>query len=250
MAQWLVGMPAETHLSLLAMVLGGVFDKVDPTAADLLRARRRLVRVLAGPAGQRVAPPRRHRRHLAAPAVALPRPLLRRLGRLRRARAAAARRPPRRRTGGGRQRLPVPAGRTAGRRHRPRQRAAHRRRTRPHPAGNAERFLGGGTDERPAGRASSRTRSTRPTRCPPCRAEFHIPPATAGASRGRLPRRQLARPAAARRPRAVLEGELADWARLGVEGARRGRAALVSLPRAAARPRRPARRRAAATRSS
>jgi aminocarboxymuconate-semialdehyde decarboxylase len=26
MAQWLTGMPAETHLSLLAMVLGGVFD--------------------------------------------------------------------------------------------------------------------------------------------------------------------------------------------------------------------------------
>jgi aminocarboxymuconate-semialdehyde decarboxylase len=30
MAQWLVGMPAETHLSLLAMILGGVFDTVDP----------------------------------------------------------------------------------------------------------------------------------------------------------------------------------------------------------------------------
>jgi aminocarboxymuconate-semialdehyde decarboxylase len=29
MAQWLTGMPAETHLSILAMVLGGVFDKVD-----------------------------------------------------------------------------------------------------------------------------------------------------------------------------------------------------------------------------
>jgi aminocarboxymuconate-semialdehyde decarboxylase len=29
MAQWLAGMPAETHLSLLAMVLGGVFDRVD-----------------------------------------------------------------------------------------------------------------------------------------------------------------------------------------------------------------------------
>jgi aminocarboxymuconate-semialdehyde decarboxylase len=31
MAQWLVGMPAETHLSLLAMILGGVFDAVDPS---------------------------------------------------------------------------------------------------------------------------------------------------------------------------------------------------------------------------
>ncbi|MCH6171782.1 amidohydrolase family protein [Pseudonocardia alaniniphila] len=28
MAQWLVGMPAETHLSMLALVLGGVFDDV------------------------------------------------------------------------------------------------------------------------------------------------------------------------------------------------------------------------------
>jgi aminocarboxymuconate-semialdehyde decarboxylase len=31
MARWLVTMPAETHLSLLAMVLGGVFDRVPPT---------------------------------------------------------------------------------------------------------------------------------------------------------------------------------------------------------------------------
>jgi aminocarboxymuconate-semialdehyde decarboxylase len=28
MAQWLTGMPAETHLSILAMILGGVFDSV------------------------------------------------------------------------------------------------------------------------------------------------------------------------------------------------------------------------------
>jgi aminocarboxymuconate-semialdehyde decarboxylase len=31
MAQWLAGMPAETHLSIIAMILGGVFDKVDPS---------------------------------------------------------------------------------------------------------------------------------------------------------------------------------------------------------------------------
>jgi aminocarboxymuconate-semialdehyde decarboxylase len=31
MAQWLTGMPAETHLSLLAMILGGVFDRVPDT---------------------------------------------------------------------------------------------------------------------------------------------------------------------------------------------------------------------------
>lgn len=28
MAQWLAGMPAETHLSIIAMILGGVFDRV------------------------------------------------------------------------------------------------------------------------------------------------------------------------------------------------------------------------------
>lgn len=31
MARWLTGMPAETHLSLLAMILGGVFDQVPET---------------------------------------------------------------------------------------------------------------------------------------------------------------------------------------------------------------------------
>lgn len=31
MSRWLVGMPAETHLSILAMILGGVFDKVAPS---------------------------------------------------------------------------------------------------------------------------------------------------------------------------------------------------------------------------
>ncbi|MGY1725141.1 amidohydrolase family protein [Blastococcus sp. SYSU DS0533] len=31
MARWLTGMPAETHLSVLAMVLGGVFDQVPPS---------------------------------------------------------------------------------------------------------------------------------------------------------------------------------------------------------------------------
>ncbi|MGF3056556.1 amidohydrolase family protein [Microbacterium sp. YY-01] len=30
MAQWLVGMPSETHLSILALILGGVFDRVGP----------------------------------------------------------------------------------------------------------------------------------------------------------------------------------------------------------------------------
>lgn len=31
MARWLSGMPAETHLSIIAMILGGVFDQVDPS---------------------------------------------------------------------------------------------------------------------------------------------------------------------------------------------------------------------------
>ncbi|RBM17114.1 aminocarboxymuconate-semialdehyde decarboxylase [Prauserella sp. PE36] len=31
MARWLTGMPAETHLSVLAMILGGVFDRVPDT---------------------------------------------------------------------------------------------------------------------------------------------------------------------------------------------------------------------------
>jgi len=30
MARWLTGMPAETHLSIVAMILGGVFDRVGP----------------------------------------------------------------------------------------------------------------------------------------------------------------------------------------------------------------------------
>ena len=31
MAQWLAGMPAETHLSIISMILGGVFDRVSPS---------------------------------------------------------------------------------------------------------------------------------------------------------------------------------------------------------------------------
>ncbi|WP_022891406.1 amidohydrolase family protein [Agromyces subbeticus] len=31
MARWLTGMPAETHLSIIAMILGGVFDRVPPS---------------------------------------------------------------------------------------------------------------------------------------------------------------------------------------------------------------------------
>ncbi|VXB07895.1 conserved hypothetical protein [Aeromicrobium sp. 9AM] len=31
MAQWLAGMPSETHLSILAMILGGAFDRLPPT---------------------------------------------------------------------------------------------------------------------------------------------------------------------------------------------------------------------------
>jgi aminocarboxymuconate-semialdehyde decarboxylase len=31
MARWITGMPAETHLSIVAMILGGVFDRVPPS---------------------------------------------------------------------------------------------------------------------------------------------------------------------------------------------------------------------------
>jgi aminocarboxymuconate-semialdehyde decarboxylase len=31
MARWLAGMPAETHLSIIALILGGVFDRVPPS---------------------------------------------------------------------------------------------------------------------------------------------------------------------------------------------------------------------------
>ena len=31
MARWLAGMPAETHLTIIAMILGGVFDRVPPS---------------------------------------------------------------------------------------------------------------------------------------------------------------------------------------------------------------------------
>ena len=34
MARWLTGMPAETHLSIIALILGGVFDRVPPPSAS------------------------------------------------------------------------------------------------------------------------------------------------------------------------------------------------------------------------
>ena len=37
MAQWLTGMPAETHLSILALILGGAFDRVDPVCGSASR---------------------------------------------------------------------------------------------------------------------------------------------------------------------------------------------------------------------
>ena len=49
MAQWLTGMPAETHLSILALILGGVFDRV-PDTEDLLRPWRWKLSLLARPA--------------------------------------------------------------------------------------------------------------------------------------------------------------------------------------------------------
>ncbi len=57
MAQWLTGMPAETHLSILAMILGGVFDRVPATLRICFAHGGGILPVLAGPGGQRLAPP-------------------------------------------------------------------------------------------------------------------------------------------------------------------------------------------------
>ncbi len=55
MARWLTGMPAETHLSILAMILGGVFDKVGPDLRICFAHGGGIVRVLGGADGQRLA---------------------------------------------------------------------------------------------------------------------------------------------------------------------------------------------------
>ena len=99
--------------------------------ADLLRARRRLVRVLARAGRERLARPPRRRRHLGPAAARVRRPVQRRLRRVRRVRAAAARRHARRRPRAAGQRLPVPARRGGGGHVDPHVAAAHRRRTRP-----------------------------------------------------------------------------------------------------------------------
>jgi hypothetical protein len=84
--------------------------------ADLRGARQRLVRVLGWPDGQRVAQAARRDRHIRRPAVALLRPVLRRLRRLHRAGPAAARRNGRHRPHHDRQRLSLPPGGAPGRR--------------------------------------------------------------------------------------------------------------------------------------
>ena len=45
MMPWTVGMPAETQLGIVAMILGGAFDKLPRRSAHLFRARRREFRV-------------------------------------------------------------------------------------------------------------------------------------------------------------------------------------------------------------
>jgi aminocarboxymuconate-semialdehyde decarboxylase len=41
MMPWTVGMPAETQLSVVAMILSGAFDRLPSNAPNLFRARRR-----------------------------------------------------------------------------------------------------------------------------------------------------------------------------------------------------------------
>ena len=102
MAQWLIGMPAETHLSILAMILGGVFDQVDESLRICFAHGGGSFAFWLG----RVENAWHKRRDVIGtspvPAVALPGPVLRRLGRVRRAGAAAARRHGRRGPGAGR----------------------------------------------------------------------------------------------------------------------------------------------------
>ncbi|NKR44715.1 amidohydrolase family protein [Rhodococcus hoagii] len=70
MAQWLTAMPAETHLSILALILGGVFDRIDDRLKIGFRPRRWVLRLLARPDGERLAPPQRRDRHVRDAAVA------------------------------------------------------------------------------------------------------------------------------------------------------------------------------------
>ena len=85
MAQWLTAMPAETHLSILALILGGVFDKIDDRLKIGFAHGWWIFRVLVGPDGKRLARPQRHHRYVAVPAFALPGKVLRGFRRLRRA---------------------------------------------------------------------------------------------------------------------------------------------------------------------
>ena len=48
MSAWTVAMPAETQFGIMAMILGGAFDRNCPRFAHLLRARRRRLPHLFG----------------------------------------------------------------------------------------------------------------------------------------------------------------------------------------------------------
>ena len=251
MAQWLTGMPAETHLSILAMILGGVFDQVDAALADLLRARRRLVRVLARAGRERLARPPRRRRHLGPAAARVRRPVQRRLRRVRRGRAAAARRHARRRPRAAGQRLPVPARRSGGGHADPHVTARS-------PTTNApgcwprtrRRYLGAGVRRRDRHRRRPlRGRRPLPRRHRPGARPTRATSSCRPAPGGRFPEAAyLAGNSLGLQPRtvrAILDEELAGVGRAGRRGARRGRAAVEALPRVPARAAGPAGRRAA-----
>ena len=196
-----------------------------PGPADLLRPRRRLVRVLGRADGQRLAPAPRRRRHVAVPAVALPRPVLRRLGRVRRAGAATARR-----HASGCERVLVgsdypyplgerPVGACRARGDVPRRRGAQpdparQRRDVPRP----ERPGGQGrtADDDGGPRRAARPRSGRDRRAADAARPVPRPARSATGEVAYFAGNSLGLQPVALRDR--LGQELDDWARLGVEG--------------------------------
>ncbi len=80
MMPWTVGMPAETQLGIVAMILSGAFDKLPATAANLFCARRRKFRVPLGPTGECLATSSRGARRMRVSAQSLLESFLCRLG--------------------------------------------------------------------------------------------------------------------------------------------------------------------------
>ena len=113
MLPWLVAMPAETQLGMLSLILSGALERIPEIAEDLLRARRRQLRLAARPGGQRLAAPRHRAPGLPEAALVLRAALPRRQRRVRHRRAAPADRGDGHRPRDARLGQPLPAGRAA-----------------------------------------------------------------------------------------------------------------------------------------